>query len=189
MTFLFSFVHSCHLLLISSASLRSLLFLSFIAPILAWNVPLIPPIFLKRSLVFLILLFSSSSLHCSFKKAFLCLLAFLWNSAFCWVYLSLSLLLFTFLHSAICKASSDNHFVFLHFFFGMVLVTTFCTMLWTSVHSFSGSLSYLVPWMYSSRPLYNHSEVKWKSLSGVQLFATPWTIQSMEFSRPEYWYG
>ena len=25
---------------------------------------------------------------------------------------------------------------------------------------------------------------KWKSLSGVQLFATPWTIQSMEFSRP-----
>ena len=33
------------------------------------------------------------------------------------------------------------------------------------------------------------SEVKWKSLSGVQLFVTPWTIQSMEFSRPEYWSG
>ena len=30
---------------------------------------------------------------------------------------------------------------------------------------------------------------KWKSLSLVQLFATPWTIQSMEFSRPEYWSG
>ena len=29
--------------------------------------------------------------------------------------------------------------------------------------------------------------VKWKSLSRVWLFATPWTIQSMEFSRPEYW--
>ena len=28
---------------------------------------------------------------------------------------------------------------------------------------------------------------KWKSLSCVQLFATQWTIQSMEFSRPEYW--
>ena len=27
---------------------------------------------------------------------------------------------------------------------------------------------------------------KWKSLSYVQLFATPWTIQSLEFSRPEY---
>ena len=27
---------------------------------------------------------------------------------------------------------------------------------------------------------------KWKPLSHVWLFATPWTIQSMEFSRPEY---
>ena len=26
-------------------------------------------------------------------------------------------------------------------------------------------------------------------LSHVGLFATPWTIQSMEFSRPEYWSG
>ena len=33
------------------------------------------------------------------------------------------------------------------------------------------------------------SEVKWKSLCRVQLFATPWTIQFMEFSRPEYWSG
>ena len=30
---------------------------------------------------------------------------------------------------------------------------------------------------------------KWKLISPVQLFATPWTIQSMEFSRPEYWSG
>ena len=28
---------------------------------------------------------------------------------------------------------------------------------------------------------------KWKSLSHVRLFATPWTIQSNESSRPEYW--
>ena len=28
-----------------------------------------------------------------------------------------------------------------------------------------------------------------KSLSRVQLFVTPWTIQPMEFSRPEYWSG
>ena len=28
-----------------------------------------------------------------------------------------------------------------------------------------------------------------KFLSHVRLFATPWTIQSMEFSRPEYWSG
>ena len=30
---------------------------------------------------------------------------------------------------------------------------------------------------------------KWKSLSCVWLFVTLWTIQSMEFSRPEYWSG
>ena len=27
----------------------------------------------------------------------------------------------------------------------------------------------------------------WKSLSCVRLFVTPWTIESMEFFRPEYW--
>ena len=32
-------------------------------------------------------------------------------------------------------------------------------------------------------------EVLWKSLSRVWLFATPWIVQSMEFSRPEYWSG
>ena len=30
------------------------------------------------------------------------------------------------------------------------------------------------------------SEVEWKSLSRVQLFATPWAIQSLKSSRPEY---
>ena len=54
-------LYSCHLFLISSASVRSILFLSFIEPILAWNVPLVSLIFLKRSLVFPILLFSSIS--------------------------------------------------------------------------------------------------------------------------------
>ena len=47
-----------------------------------------------------------------------------------------------YLFSAIYKASSNNHFEFLHFFFfGMVLVTTFCIMLRTSVHCSSGTLS------------------------------------------------
>ena len=32
-------------------------------------------------------------------------------------------------------------------------------------------------------------QVKWNSFSHVQLFVTLWTIQSMEFSRPEYWSG
>ena len=34
-----------------------------------------------------------------------------------------------------------------------------------------------------------HSKWRWKSLSHVWLFATPWTRQFMEFSRPEYWSG
>ena len=75
-----SSVYFCYLFLISSASVRSLLFLSFIKPILAWNISLISPVFLKRSLVFPVLLFSSVSLHCSFKKAILSFLAILWNS-------------------------------------------------------------------------------------------------------------
>ena len=58
-----SYVYYCHLFFISSASVRSILFLSFIVPIFAWNVPLVCLIFLKRSLVFPILLFSSISLH------------------------------------------------------------------------------------------------------------------------------
>ena len=111
-------MYSCPLFLISSASIRSLPFLPFIVPIFAWNIPLISPVFLKRSLVFPYLLFSSISLHCSLKNAILSLLAILWNSTFSWIYLSLSPWLFTsFLSSAICKASSDNHFAFLHFFF------------------------------------------------------------------------
>ena len=137
-----SFVYSCYIFLISYASVRSLPFLSFIVPIFALNVPLVSLIFLKRSLVFPPFC-SSISLHCSLKKAFLSLLAILWNSAFKWAYLYFSLLSFTsLLFSAICKASSDNHFVFLHLFFlGMVLVTTFFTILQTYVHNYSGPLS------------------------------------------------
>ena len=81
-SFLYSFsLYSYHLFLISSASVRSIPFLSFIEPIFAWNVPLVSLIFLKRSLAFPILLFSSISLHWSLRKAFLSLLAILWNSA------------------------------------------------------------------------------------------------------------
>ena len=126
--------------------------------IFAWNVLLVSLIFLKRYLVFPILLFSSISLYWSRKKAFLSLFAILWNSAFKWVYLSFSPLpLASHLFSAICKASSDNHFVFLYFFFlGMVLITVSCTVSWTSVHSSSGTVSDIIPWIYFSLPLYNH---------------------------------
>ena len=57
-TFLYtSYMHSCHLFLISSASVRSLTFLSFIVPIFAWSVPLVSPLFLKRSILFTIVFF------------------------------------------------------------------------------------------------------------------------------------
>ena len=46
-----SSVHSCHLFLIYSASVRSIPFLSFIEPIFACNVRLVSLIFLKKSLV------------------------------------------------------------------------------------------------------------------------------------------
>ena len=87
-------------------------------------------VFLKRSLVFPILLFSSISLHWSLEKAYFLLLAVVWNSAFRCVYLSFSPLPFSsLLFSAICKASSGNHFAFLHFFFlRMVLINASCTM-------------------------------------------------------------
>ena len=53
-----SSVYSCHLFLISSASVRSIPFLSFIVPIFAWNVPLVSNFleeiaFLSHSIVFL----------------------------------------------------------------------------------------------------------------------------------------
>ena len=49
----------------------------------------------------------------------------------------------------------------------------------TQLHSFL--------WL-SNIPLYIYMW-KGKSLSHVQLFEPPWTIQSMEFSRPECWVG
>ena len=35
----------------------------------------------------------------------------------------------------------------------------------------------------------NKTELNWKSLSCVWLSEMPWTIQSMKFSRPEFWHG
>ena len=60
--------------------------------------------------------------------------------------------------SAICKASADNHFAFLHLFFlGMVLITKSCAVLGTLVYSSLGTLSDLIPWIYLSLPLSNHN--------------------------------
>ena len=148
--FFVSSVYSCHFL-IFHASVRSILFLYFIVPIFTWNISLVSLIFLKRSLVFPILLFSSISLLMK-QRNFLCLFSYLRRLSY------LSLLIFgtlhsdgyifsfhlylSFLFSAICKASSDNHFAFLDFFFlGMVLIPASYTVSWTFIHSSSGTLS------------------------------------------------
>ena len=83
-SFLYSSSMDCvyYHLLISSASIRSILFLSFILPIFTWNIPLVCLIFFKRSLIFPILLFSSISLLWPLRKSFLSLLAILWNFAY-----------------------------------------------------------------------------------------------------------
>ena len=155
---LYSFsVYCCYLSLISSAS-KSISFLSFIMPIFAWTVLLVSLIFFMRSLVFPILLFSSISSHWSWRKTYLSLLAILQNAAFKWVYLSFSPLSFTsLLFSAICKASSDNHFAFLLFFswgWSWSLPPVQCHKTLSIVLQTLG-LSDLIPWMYLSLPLYN----------------------------------
>ena len=99
-------------LLNTSASVRSIPFLSLIDRLFGLNVHLVSLIFLKRSLVFPILLFSSISLHWSLRKAFSSL-AVLWNSAFRCFYLSFSPLLFTsLLFTAICKDSQTAILLF-----------------------------------------------------------------------------
>ena len=123
-----SSVYSCHLFLISSASVRSLQFLSFIVAILAWNCPSTSLIF-WRALWFLSLSCPPLSLCSGHWGRPSSLQAVLYSFAFRWVYLSLSPVPFVFLlSSAICKASLDNCFAFLHFFFfEMVLFTVSCT--------------------------------------------------------------
>ena len=88
---------------------------------------------LSRYVIFLYFLASIT------EKGFL--LAILWSSAFKWVYLSFSPLPFvSLLFTAICKASSESHFAFLHFFFlGMVLILVSRTMSQTSTHRSSGT--------------------------------------------------
>ena len=130
---------------------------SFIVPISAWNWYL--PIFLKKSLVFPILLFSSISLHCLPKKAFLSLLAVLWNSTFGWEYLSLCHLPLACLRSQLfvrcpqttilpsCISSS------LGWFWSPPPIQCYKP---PSTVLQAPYLPDLIPWIYSSPPLYNH---------------------------------
>ena len=112
-----SYMYSCHLFLISSTSVRPIPFLSFIVLIFAWNVPLVYLIFLKRSLVFPTLLFSSLCIGHWGRLSYLSLLFFGTLHSDGHIFPFFPLPLASLLFSAICKAYSDNHFPFLHFFF------------------------------------------------------------------------
>ena len=138
-----SSVYFCHLFLIASASVGFLPFLSFIEPIFAWHVPLVSLIFLKRSLVFHILLFSSIALHWSLRKAFLPLLAIPWNSALNgYIFPFLLCFLLLFFSQLFVRPPQTAILLFLHFFsMGMVLIPVSCTMSQTSIHSSSSTLS------------------------------------------------
>ena len=137
-----SSVSSFHLFLISFASIRSLWFLSFVLPIFGWTVSLIFLIFLMRSLVLPFL---------NFFPLFLFVVK--WRRASC-----LSLLFSGTPHSVGCTFPFLPCFSLL--FFPLLFVkppqtTTFpsyitfslgwfyslpCIILWTSVHSSSGTL-------------------------------------------------
>ena len=135
-------VYSCHLLLISPASVRSIPFSSYIVPIFAWKVPLVSLVFLKRSLVFPILMFSSISLHWSLRKAFYLSLQFfgtLHSNGNIFPFLLCFLLLFS---QLFVKSPQTSILVFcISFFLGMVLICVSCTMSWTSIHISSDTLS------------------------------------------------
>ena len=128
---LISFLYSvslyfCHLFLTSSASVRSLNFLSCYLPIFAWSVPLVSPLSLKRSILFAILFSSNSCTIHLWRVSYLSLLFSESLHSTGYIFFFLSPLPFTSLiFSAIFKASLGNHFAFSHLFLlSMVLMAT-----------------------------------------------------------------
>ena len=165
--------YSCHLFLISSASVRSLPFLPFTVPILAWSIPLISPVFLKRSLVFL---FSSVSLHVHLKRPSYLSLLFSGTLHPLGIFsLFLSFLLLCFPQQFVKPPQTLD---FLNFFFlGMVLVTNSYSMSQTSFHNFSCTLS------TRSNPLsalYNHKGFDLCHTDGWQQTALSYSFLSLE---------
>ena len=131
--------------------------------------------FLKRSLVFPTLLFASISLHWSPRKAFLCFLATLWNSAFRWMFLSFSpLSLARLLFQPFARPPQ----------------TTFCLFCISFSWGWSRSLSLvqsheplslvlhalclpdIICWIYLSLSLYNHEIWFQSCLNGLVVFPT-----------------
>ena len=143
-SFLYGYsVYSCHLFLISLLLLGPYHFCRLSSPSL-YEMFLWYLIFLKRSLVFPILLFSSVCIDRWGRF----LISPSYSLKLCiqlGIFFLFPLFFASHLFTAECKVSSDSHFAFLHFFFlGMVLIPVSCTMSRTSIHSSSGTVSDLV---------------------------------------------
>ena len=115
--------------------------------------------FLEEISIFSILLCSSISLHWSLRKAFLSLLAILWNSAFKWVYLSFSPLPLAFFFSQ--EFTRPPQTTILHFciYYSWGLFWSLTPVQYHETPSVvfqALCLSDLIPWIYLLLPLYNH---------------------------------
>ena len=149
-----SSVYSCHLFLISSASVRSITFLSIIESIFAWETILGISNFLEEisnlshSIVFLnffALITEEGFLISPCYSLELCI-QMLISLELCIQMLVSFLFSFAFRFSSFHSCLLRQPFAFLHFFFlGMVLIPVSCTTSGTSIHSSSGTLSDLVP--------------------------------------------
>ena len=136
-----SSVYSCHLFLISFASVRPLPFLSFIVPVFAWNVPLVWLVLevissLSHSVVFLYFFALVT------EEGFLISPCYFFGTLHSNAYILPFFLCLSLFFSQLFVRPPQTAIIFLHFFsMGMVLIPVSCTMSWTSFHSASGTLS------------------------------------------------
>ena len=138
-----SSVCSCHLFLISSASVSPYHLYPLLCPSLHEMFPCISNFLeeissLSHSIVFLY------SFALILRKTFLSLLAVLWNSAFKWISFLFSFTFASLLFLLFVRPPQTAILLFWHFFFSlMVLLPVSCTMSQTSIHSSSGTLGTL----------------------------------------------
>ena len=102
--------------------------------------------------------------------------------------ISFLLLCFSLLFSAICKASSDNHFAFFYFCFSGVVFTPPPVQCYASLSRVLQVLcpSDLIRWIYLSLPLYNQGIWFRSYLNGLVLFPTFFNL-SLTFAIRSSW--
>ena len=155
-SFLYSYsMYSCHIFLISFASVRSVSLLSIIVPIFAWYVPFISLIFLERSLVFPFYCFPLFVCIDHLRRLYYCSLL-LFGTLHSDGYTDYSPLPFTsLLFSAICKSRQQFSFCISSpwGWFGSLPPVECYESPSIALQAFC--LSYQIPWIYLSLPLYS----------------------------------